>query len=90
MKPLSIFLSFGLTMLAAGCSDSPAPADTSASAASSDSASVSEQVPTAAPAIDGHELERAIQDPIERARAVEGEIMKATDEVDKELQDQGG
>jgi len=90
MKLVSIFLSMGLTMLAAGCSDSSAPADTSSPATSGDSAAASEPSPAAAPAIDGHELERAIQDPLDRARAMEGDMQKAADEANKEMQDQGG
>ena len=89
MKPTAIFLSFGLMIFAAGCSDSPPPAVAPAPAISSDSASVSEPA-SAAPAIDGHELDRAIQDPLDRARAVEGEMKKAAEEADKKLQDQGG
>ena len=87
MKPTAIFVSFGLMMFAAGCSDSPPPAVAPALAPSSDSASVSEP---ASAAIDGHELDRAIQDPLDRARAVEGEMKKAAEEADKKLQDQGG
>ncbi|MGQ0800794.1 MAG: hypothetical protein ACT4NL_11860 [Pseudomarimonas sp.] len=88
MQPASIFLSVALAMLTAGCSDSPAPADPSAPLANGDS-TVSEPLPAAAPAIDGHELERAIQDPLDRARAMEGEILKAADEADKAMEDQG-
>ncbi len=95
MNTVPRVLAIGVVMLVSACSDSSSsdssgPAETPAPTATSDVAPVSESAPAAAPAIDGHELERAINDPLDRARAVEGDLMKAAEDQDEKLQDQGG
>ncbi len=90
MRALSVLLAIGAIALASGCSDSAGPADANEPAASADSAQVKQPLPAVAPALDGHELERAINDPLDRARAVEGDLLKAAEEKDERLQEDGG
>jgi hypothetical protein len=69
------------TLLLIGCSGS----DTTSTVAPP---AGSRQAPAATPA--GDELNQAIQQPLDRARAVEGDLIKDREALDEELQEQGG
>lgn len=50
----------------------------------------SQPAPPEPPREQHQELRRAIQEPIDRARAVEGELQKQQDALQRQLEDSGG
>ncbi len=71
-----------ITAGAAGCSPKAPPPP-----------AAEQQTPVQTPmttAPTGQELNDAIQQPIDRAKAVEGDVMKARDDMDAQMDEQGG
>jgi len=85
MHPLRIALLALILLATAACTSEPAPTPAPAALSSAAQAEPA-QAESAKPS--GQELTDAIQQPMDRARAVEGELMKAKDAVDAELDQQ--